>query len=71
MAPGFLFDACISATKMKETTKGKRREEFHFEMAEGRREGAAGGRDVHVCVCLERKENYVFSSLTVQLQHFN
>lgn len=38
MAAGLLFDACISASKTRETAKGgEDGEEFHFEVAEGRR----------------------------------
>ena len=37
--------------KNRETGKGgEDREEFHFEVAEGRRQGAEGGRYVYVCV---------------------
>lgn len=51
MATGLLFDAHISPSKTRQSTKGEEdREEFHFEVAEGRREGAAGGSEVRACV---------------------
>lgn len=51
MASRLLFDACISVSKKRETGKrGEDREEFHFEVAEGRRQGAEGGRYVYVRV---------------------
>lgn len=49
-------------------------EEFNFEVAEGTEEELQeDGRYVcvHVCVFAKKGAGLVFSSLTVQLQHFN
>lgn len=67
------------------TKGGEDGEEFHFEVAEGRGEGADGGvvGGGGTCMCVFGKNGgggrveegwwggCLFSSLTVQLQHFN
>lgn len=71
--PGFSLMPAYQCQRRGRLVKEEKTEEFHFEVAEGRRQGAEGGRYMYVCV----RENRVggmgdlSSSLTVQLQHFN